>query len=204
MGSCHKGGVAYGLKPKAEVVFSPSRRKLLVSGAVVTFFALAIKSGEFLSKTVATKIKNVILPAGAASVEEFANRCLNCNLCVQNCPMKILKKANGDYNEVHIDYEDGFCDYNCNKCSQICPSGAIKRIDLAKKQKTQIGLAVIDNDKCVKCGLCVMKCPREAINKETGGFPQVDTSECIGCGACKSACPVKAITISAVNRQKIL
>ena len=82
-----------------------------------------------------------------------ANRCLNCNLCVQNCPMQIIKKADGDYPAVHIDYTDGFCDYDCRKCSEICPSGAIKRLTLAEKQKTQIGLAVINENTCIKCCL---------------------------------------------------
>lgn len=204
MGGCRKSGIRYGRKPAAKVSFSLARRQLLIGGAVATVFALAVKSGINLSKTVAAKVKKVIVPAGAGNAEEFADRCLNCNLCVQNCPMKIIKKANGDYNAVHLDYEDSFCDYNCHKCSQVCPSGAIKRLTLAEKQKTQIGLAVIDEQTCIKCGLCVMKCPREAISKEDGGFPLVDPNKCIGCGACANGCPVKAITILPVEKQKLL
>lgn len=204
MGGCRRSGIHYGRKAEAPVPFNPSRRRLLIGGAVVAAFALAVKGGIELGKAVAAKIKKVIVPAGAGSAEEFANRCLNCNLCVQNCPMKILKKANGDYPAVHIDYEDSFCDYNCNKCSQVCPSGAIKRLTLAEKQKTQIGLAVINEQTCVKCGLCVMKCPREAITKEDGGFPLVDANECIGCGVCQAACPVKAISIMPLEKQKTL
>ena len=172
--------------------------------AVVAVLALAVKGGIELGKTIAAKVKKVILPAGAGNAEDFANRCLNCNLCVQNCPMKILKKADGDYPAVHVDYTDGFCDYDCNRCSAICPSGAIKRLTLAEKQKTQIGLAVINEEVCIKCGLCVMKCPRQAISREDGSFPLVDAGGCIGCGACKAACPVKAITIVPVEKQRIL
>lgn len=204
MGGCRRSGIHYGRKAEAPVPFNPSRRRLLIGGAVVAAFALAVKGGIELGKAVAAKIKKVIVPAGAGSAEEFANRCLNCNLCVQNCPMKILKKANGDYPAVHIDYEDSFCDYNCNKCSQICPSGAIKRLTLAEKQKTQIGLAVINKQTCVKCGLCVMKCPRKAITKEDGQIPLVDANECIGCGVCQAACPVKAISIMPLEKQKTL
>ena len=157
-----------------------------------------------LGKAVAAKVKKTVLPAGAENAEDFANRCLNCNLCVQNCPMQIIKKADGDYPAVHIDYTDGFCDYDCRKCSEICPSGAIKRLTLAEKQKTQIGLAVINENTCIKCGLCVMKCPRGAISKEDGSFPLINTDECIGCGACQNACPVKAITVMPIEQQKIL
>lgn len=204
LGTCHKNSIHYGKPPTPEVRFSPARRRLLLGGAVIAAFALAAKSGLELSKNIASKIKKVILPAGARNPADFANRCLNCNLCVQNCPMKILKKANEDYPAVHIDYSESFCDYNCNKCAEVCPSGAIKRLSLAEKQKTQIGLALIDESSCIKCGLCVMKCPRAAISKEDGAFPRVDTNICIGCGACQNACPVKAIKISAVDQQKTL
>lgn len=204
MGGCRKEGIRYGRKPAAKVSFCPARRLLLIGGAVAAVFVLAVKGGINLKKAVAAKIKKVIVPVGVGSAEEFANHCLNCNLCVQNCPMKILKKANGDYNAVHIDYEDNFCDYNCNKCSEICPSGAIKRLTLAQKQKTQIGLAAINEQICVKCGLCVMKCPRQAITKAAGEIPQIDANRCIGCGACQNGCPVKAITVLPVEKQKIL
>lgn len=204
LNACKRGGLSYGRMPSETAAFSPVRRKLLVSGAVVAVFALAVKGGIEISKAAAARIKKVILPPGADSPETFVNRCLNCNLCVQNCPMKIISKANEEFPAVHISYSDRFCAYDCNKCSQICPSGAIKRLSLAEKQKLQMGKAVLEEDKCIKCGLCVMKCPRQIIKKQDGGFPQISAEECIGCGVCQSACPVKAITIFAVERQKIL
>lgn len=202
--NCHRGSLHFGVKPAEPIPFSPARRRYLAGGAVIAVFALAVRSGIELSRTVATKVKNVILPAGAGNAEDFANRCLNCNLCVQNCPMKIIKKADGDYPAVHLDYTDSFCDYDCNICTQVCPSGAIRRLTLAEKQKTQIGLAAVNKNVCIKCGLCVMKCPRQAISREDGGFPQVNNSSCIGCGACQNACPVKAITIVPVEKQNSL
>ncbi len=204
LGTCRRNGINYGVKAKEPAPFNPARRQLLIGGAVIAAFALAAKGGINLGKAVAAKIKRVIVPAGAESAEKFANRCLNCNLCVQNCPMKVLKKANGNYPAVHLDYTESFCDYDCNKCSQVCPSGAIKRLSLAQKQKTQIGLANIDEQICVKCGLCVMKCPRQAVSKADGAFPIVDANQCIGCGACANGCPVKAITIQPVQQQKTL
>ena len=204
LGKCRRNGIRYGQPKQAEVPFELSRRRFLVGGAAWALLALSIKGGIDLGKKVASRIKKAILPAGAGSAEDFANKCLNCNLCVQNCPMKIIKKANGDYPTVHIDYKDSFCDYDCHKCAEVCPSGAIKRLSLSQKQKTQIGLAEIDETKCIKCGLCVMKCPKAAIAKEDGGFPVVNNQECIGCGACAAACPVKAITIAALETQKTI
>lgn len=191
----------YGTKPAEQVPFEASRRRLVLGGAAAVFI-LAVKGGVELTKKISAKVKSFIVPAGAVSAKDFADRCLNCNLCVQNCPMKILKKANEDYPCVHIDYSESFCDYDCHKCSEVCPSGAIKKLSLTEKQKTQIGVAAIDENICIKCGLCVMKCPRQVIDKEEGGFPTVDTNGCIGCGACHSACPVHAIKILPVERQK--
>lgn len=202
---CPKNAIHYGIKPAQEVPFNPQRRRLLVGGAAfIAVFALAVKGGIALSKNVAAKVKKVILPAGAGNVDDFANRCLNCNLCVQNCPMKVIKKADGDVKTVHLDYQNGFCDYDCHKCSEICPSGAIKRISLAEKQKTQIGVATVDEELCIKCGLCVRKCPRQIIVKEGDAFPMIAADECIGCGACAKACPVRAITIVGVDKQRVL
>lgn len=204
LGVCRQSGLHYGSKPAQEVPFNANRRNLLVSGAVIAAFAVAVKGGIELAKTTASKIKKIILPAGGGNPADFANRCLNCNLCVENCPMKIIKKADQDFKAVHIDYKDSFCKYDCHKCSEVCPSGAIKKLTLAQKQKTQIALAVINEQDCIKCGLCVHHCPRQIIHKEDGSYPHINTDECIGCGACQSVCPVSAITVSAVNQQKVL
>lgn len=201
---CKQNSMFLGSKAKEQVPFSLSRRKFITASAMVAVFAAAIKSGGLLAKSLAERVKNVILPAGAGNPQDFANRCLNCNLCVQNCPMKIIKKADDTYPAIHIDYKSGFCDYECHKCSQVCPSGAIKKISLSEKQNTKIAQAVIYDEVCVKCGSCVMKCPKQAITKVDGDFPKVNFDECIGCGVCKQACPVKAIAIEPVEKQKLL
>jgi len=200
---CNRNAVFYGKKPQEEVPFSSGRRQLLL-GSAAAVFLLAVRGGIGLSKVLAARVKKVILPPGADNTEVFVNRCLNCHLCAAVCPMKIIRKADEDYPAVHIDYADSFCDYDCNRCAQVCPSGAIKRLSLAEKQRTQIGVALVNESVCVKCGLCVMECPRQIISKEEGSFPQISSEDCIGCGTCQAVCPVQAITISAVNRQRIL
>ena len=204
LSQCHQSALHYGHKQAQKVPFSPTRRQLLIGGGILAVFALAAKSGIDLSKQLIGKIKDKILPPGAQNPDDFANRCLNCNLCVENCPMKIIKKANADCPTVHLEYGDSFCDYDCHKCSEVCPSGAIKRLSLSEKQNTQIGLAHIDESLCVKCGLCVMKCPRQITTKADGAYPKISSADCIGCGACQSACPVQAISITALNQQKLI
>ncbi len=175
-----------------------------MTGATIILFGAALKTGGIWIKNTAHKIKEIILPPGAVSPETFANRCINCNLCEQNCPMKIIKKANSAHPTVHIQYNGGICDFNCHKCGSICPTGAIKQLTLSDKQKTQIGVAVVDKSICVKCGLCVHVCPRHIIEKEAEQAPVIRPDKCIGCGACQNVCPVQAIHIKAVNHQRLL
>lgn len=204
LSKCRHSGLHYGAIPKQNINFDLSRRRFLIQTAVLGVFVLAVKSGISISKTSLGKLKKILLPAGAENAGRFADKCLNCNLCVANCPMKIIKKANADYPAIHLDYQNSFCDYDCHKCSEVCPSGAIKRITLAVKQKTKIGQAFVDDTTCIKCGLCVMHCPRQIISREEGGFPQIRDDECIGCGTCASVCPVHVIRIEPVEQQKIL
>ncbi len=51
-------------------------------------------------------------------------------------------------------------------------------------------VAVIDNTKCIECGLCQRLCRFDAIHNNT-----VDSISCEGCGFCSHICPVGAITM---------
>jgi MinD superfamily P-loop ATPase len=51
------------------------------------------------------------------------------------------------------------------------------------------GVAVINQDRCVDCGLCRDLCRFDAINE----YYKVDPINCEGCGVCVDLCPEKAI-----------
>jgi len=53
---------------------------------------------------------------------------------------------------------------------------------------------IIDNDKCVKCGICANKCPEHALIGLPGKVPTLIESLCEGCSVCKLVCPVGAIS----------
>ena len=203
-GLCPKDAIKYGIKPKEEVIFNPKRRELITFGAALIVLAGAIKAGIEIGKTAAEKIKNVILPPGAENAQRMFNKCLNCNLCVNACPNKILTKADKDFGAVHIDYTKGekYCKYDCIECAKVCPSGAIKKISLDKKQETRIAMAVINPDKCSKNGACIKVCQVNAITKEENEPAKIDASKCIGCGRCKTVCNSNAIEVFAINEQQ--
>ena len=202
---CQLQAMNYGTEKKKEkLTFNIKRRKFLYTAfALLTVTITAVKAGVEFSDKYAKKIKNIILPPGALNASRMANKCLNCNLCINNCPNKILAKSSQKFPAVHIDYSlgKGYCKYDCNECEKVCPSGAIKRMKLDEKQRTRIAMAVIDQTKCNKCGICVYDCPLGAISKKDGETALIDGAKCIGCGKCKNSCQFDAIQIYAVNEQ---
>jgi MinD superfamily P-loop ATPase len=53
-------------------------------------------------------------------------------------------------------------------------------------------IAVIDEAKCTKCGLCREKCAFDAVT----GDLKIDAIACEGCGVCAIVCPAHAITLA--------
>ncbi len=49
----------------------------------------------------------------------------------------------------------------------------------------------VNQDKCIKCGLCEKTCPYFAIT--VSEKVSIDLEKCFGCGLCESTCPTKAI-----------
>jgi len=168
-------------------------------------------------------------PPGVVDEETFLRRCIRCHHCVESCPNRIIEPAG---------IEDGFCglfaprlrfdsngcDFRCQVCQLVCPNQAIPLQTLRNKQRTPIGLAVIDKDACVvfkdhkPCLVCEEVCPtpekavvfprEEKIMRPSGPtvlkFPSVVDSRCIGCGICQANCPAPrvAITVSRLLRDR--
>ena len=201
---CRKNAIRYGSEP---IRFSTGRRNALWGIGALAILGAGYAAGIRLTKTVATKVKNIILPPGAKNTNRMANKCLNCNLCIENCPNGILAKADKDFSTVHIDYRQGksHCGYNCHKCGETCPSGAISKLSLEEKQQTRIAMAMIAKDACAGCGLCASVCPRNAIELDLEtGIAKVNGAKCIGCGLCYASCPHEAIRMFGIKEQKVV
>jgi len=96
------------------------------------------------------------------------------------------------------------CIHGClghGDCAEVCPVGAICVKD---------GIAHIDSNVCVGCGICVSKCPKKVIelvprdacavvmcfNSDRGAVArQVCKNSCASCKECEKICPTGAIKI---------
>ncbi len=62
--------------------------------------------------------------------------------------------------------------------------------------------AVVDNNLCNGCGVCVTICPYKAISLKDKKAV-IDVTSCTGCGACVVACPEKALDLAHYMRNQI-
>lgn len=60
------------------------------------------------------------------------------------------------------------------------------------------GRLMIDEDKCIFCGICQRKCPSNAITvtRKPDQSWQFDQFKCILCAACVDACPKKCLRMA--------
>ncbi|MGD0210993.1 MAG: 4Fe-4S binding protein [Desulfomonilia bacterium] len=83
----------------------------------------------------------------------------------------------------------------CNCCPCCCAS--MKGITQKGMDKhgflNALFMAVIDPDLCTGCGICVDRCPIEAMSVDD--YATTDMRKCLGCGLCSTTCPVDAITM---------
>ncbi len=52
---------------------------------------------------------------------------------------------------------------------------------------------VVNQDKCIKCGLCWLYCPEDTIDWLEDKSVRINYDYCKGCGVCAEVCPVKVI-----------
>jgi Pyruvate/2-oxoacid:ferredoxin oxidoreductase delta subunit len=86
---------------------------------------------------------------------------------------------------------------NCCKC---CCEGMIaaRRFAMERPVATTAFIAVLDSDRCSRCGLCATLCPTDAFSVPPGRSAPItafDAQRCLGCGVCARACPTRAIVL---------
>ena len=216
------GGKAKGASAPAVNPEDPGRRAFLASGALLAT-ALTVEAQEkkvdgglaVLEDKQLPDRKVSLKPAGAKSLKNFSSRCTGCQLCVSECPGKVLRPSKGLQTllQPEMAFDRGYCRPDCTRCSEVCPTGAIEPIDMAMRSATSIGYAVTVPHNCllaqgVECNACSRHCPTAAISlvsdAATGhSIVTVNEMRCIGCGACEHYCPVRPFSAIYVEGREV-
>lgn len=135
----------------------------------------------------------------------FDDACTGCGACAEACPKDIIEMLPKD-SKVYVgcvskdmgkSVKEG-CSIGCiacRLCEKNCPHDAVHVVD---------NIAYVDQEKCVSCGICVVKCPTKVIADKIPHRPKMTiTDKCIGCGKCKTVCPVNCITGEAKQKHEI-
>lgn len=232
--TCTHGAISYGLRRKSvKTVSEPesgkadSSRRSFITVTAALAGAAAMKAADktvdggmavILDKQIPER-KTPIVPPGAKSLKNVADRCTGCQLCVQACPNSVLRPSGGVLTLMQptSSYERGYCRPECTACSDVCPAGAIEKIDVAEKSSIQIGHAVWIRKNCIpvvngdSCGNCARHCPVGAITmvplrpgkEDSPKIPAVNTERCIGCGACENLCPARPFSAIYVEGHEV-
>ncbi len=156
----------------------------------------------------------LIRPPGARE-NNFLSKCIRCGECMRACPTSALQPAlaeagvEGLWTPLLVP-RLGYCDHSCTACGQVCPVQAIPPLSLEEKREQVIGLAYIDQNRCIPwadnqdCIVCEEMCPVpdkavklelvEVLNADGQWVsvqrPHVIRERCIGCGICEYKCPL--------------
>jgi ferredoxin len=191
--------------------YDPRRRQVLAGlGAAVAGVGL-LRSDMLAGRT----HPYLIRPPGSQE-NNMLSKCIRCGECMRACPTSALQPAvaeaglEGLWTPL-LAPRLGYCDYSCNACGQVCPVQAIPPLGLEDKREQIIGLAYIDQDRCIPwadnqdCIVCEEMCPvpdkaikLEQVEVQTADGelasvqrPQVIRERCIGCGICEYKCPLE-------------
>lgn len=220
--NCHQHAISYKRLSKTAKEVDGSRRKFVVTTAAVGA-AMALEAQEkkvdgglaVLEDKQLPDRKVPLKPAGAKSLKNFSSRCTGCQLCVSECPSKVLRPSKGLQTllQPEMAFDKGYCHFDCTRCSEVCPAGAIQPIDLAMRSAISIGYAVTVPHNCllaqgVECNACSRHCPTAAISlvsdASTGhSVVTVNEQRCIGCGACEHYCPVRPFSAIYVEGREV-
>lgn len=205
-------------KTEEPAVKPVDRRKFLAAGLILAAAPAVVYAEKHRRRIEAldrgqqpTSGTRPVTPPGILSTRNFLSRCVGCGACIAACPADVLRPSKGEYgvgNPLHPlkDYDVSYCRYSCVRCTEVCPTGALNPLTVEEKHLFRVGLATVDAQACVGCGMCVRRCPTRTIAMIKDGarrVAKVDLDGCIGCGSCQYICPatpVKAIKVNGLRR----
>ncbi len=90
----------------------------------------------------------------------------------------------------------------CNCCECCCVFvQALKKLGIFASIGRSGFFALLDEELCNQCGICVEKCIFDAISDENESI-KFDEDKCFGCGLCAYSCPEEAIKLILKESEK--
>ncbi len=83
----------------------------------------------------------------------------------------------------------------CNCCKDCCDTFTLWRKGAVPMVNSTNYLSLIDAEQCTGCGICVERCPVDAISLNDDDVAERVEEYCIGCGICARFCPEGAISL---------
>ena len=91
----------------------------------------------------------------------------------------------------------------CNCCGCCCGVLHGQKISGAAEGPQRSNYrAVVDPEECISCGVCIDRCPVDAIANDENDKARVDRPKCIGCGVCVIGCASDAIEMVPVSAEE--
>ncbi|MBQ6965722.1 MAG: 4Fe-4S dicluster domain-containing protein [Bacteroidaceae bacterium] len=84
-------------------------------------------------------------------------------------------------------------------CNTICPVGTV----LGYMAKFSWLKMQVEEDKCIKCGLCEKNCKAACIKVEKGKPVVFDYTRCVTCGDCQTVCGKGALHLAPVGKKRL-
>jgi len=83
----------------------------------------------------------------------------------------------------------------CNCCPCCCAAlkAITKRGSYRQRHFNAIFEAMVDEEECTACEICLERCPVGAIEVKESAM--VDRDKCLGCGLCANSCPTEAVNL---------
>lgn len=120
--------------------------------------------------------------------------CLGCGACFIDCPFDAISQNH----ETHLfDINPKKC-VECDICVDLCPIELIERDEETPTRKRFSSISIIP-EKCIGCSLCARFCPMKAITGVVKSPYVLDESKCIKCGVCLSKCKKGAFDVTYID-----